>query len=137
HSWPINSTTPQTYTAMREDVTPFDYYWQSHGELLDAFVRESGEYRHAVEGGEAPAVALKRLKADREFMRQLKTAKSRLEAGFVAMDPASGEIKAWVGSRSFQREQFDHVAQAARQPGSTFKPIVYGAALERGLTPDH
>jgi penicillin-binding protein 1A len=122
---------------MREGVTPFAYYWQSHAELLDAFVRESGEYKHAVDGGEEPAAALKRLKADRDFMRQLKTAKARLEAGFVAMDPSTGEIKAWVGSRNFQREQFDHVAQASRQPGSTFKPIVYAAALERGITPDH
>jgi len=137
HSWPMNSTTPQTYVDMREEVTPFDYYWQSHGELLDAFVRESAEYKHAADGGEAPAAALKRLKSDREFMRQLKTAKSRLEAGFVAMDPGTGEVKAWVGSRSFQREQFDHVNQATRQPGSTFKPFVYAAALERGLTPDH
>ena len=81
--------------------------------------------------------ALKRLKADRNFIAQLHAAKSRLEAGFVALDPASGEVKAWVGSRDFQREQFDHVVKAARQPGSTFKPIVYGAALEKGLTPDH
>ena len=137
HAWPVNSTSPQTYTDMREDVTPFAYYWQSHAELLDAFVRESGEYRHAVDGGEAPDAALKRLKADRDFMRQLKTAKARLEAGFVAMDPTTGEVKAWVGSRNFQREQFDHVAQASRQPGSTFKPIVYAAALESGITPDH
>jgi penicillin-binding protein 1A len=137
HSWPLNSTTPQTYIDMRDEVTPFDYYWQSHGDLLDAFVRESGDYKHAVDGGEAPGAALKRLKADREFMRQLKTGKSRLQAGFVAMDPLTGEVKAWVGSRSFQHEQFDHVNQATRQPGSTFKPIVYAAALERGLTPDH
>jgi penicillin-binding protein 1A len=137
HSWPLNSTTPQTYIDMRAEVTPFDYYWQSHGELLDAFVRETADYKHAVDGGEAPAAALKRLKADREFMRLLKTGKSRLQAGFVAMDPTTGEIKAWVGSRNFQREQFDHVNQATRQPGSTFKPIVYAAALERGLTPDH
>ncbi|MGZ5834527.1 MAG: penicillin-binding protein 1A [Telluria sp.] len=136
-AWPVNSTSTQTYADMREGVTPFAYYWQSHGELLDAFVRESGEYRHAVDGGEAPAVALKRLKADRDFMRQLKNSKARLEAGFVAMDPTTGEVKAWVGSRNFQREQFDHVAQASRQPGSTFKPIVYAAALERGITPDH
>jgi penicillin-binding protein 1A len=137
HAWPINSTTPQTYVDMRDGVTPFDYYWQSHGELLDSFVRESPEYKHAVDGGETPAAALRRLTADREFMRQLKTAKSRLQAGFVAMDPSTGEVKAWVGSRNFQREQFDHVNQATRQPGSTFKPIVYAAALERGLTPDH
>jgi penicillin-binding protein 1A len=137
HSWPVNSTSPQTYADMRDGVTPFEYYWQSHGELLDAFVRESGDYKRAVDGGEEPAAALKRLKADRDFMRQLKTGKSHLEAGFVAMDPTTGEVKAWVGSRNFQREQFDHVYQAARQPGSTFKPIVYAAALERGLTPDH
>jgi penicillin-binding protein 1A len=137
HPWAINATSTQTYVNMRENVTPFEYYWQSHGDLLDSFVRESGDYRRAVEGGDAPAAVLRRLKADREFMRQLKTAKSRLEAGFVAMDPNSGEIKAWVGSRNFEREQFDHVAQAARQPGSTFKPIVYAAALEKGIAPDH
>jgi cell division protein FtsI/penicillin-binding protein 2 len=104
--------------------------------LLDAFVREAPTTASAVDGGEAPAAALKRLKADRAFMRKLREAKSRLEAGFVAIDPTSGEVKAWVGSRDFQRDQFDHVAQAARQPGSTFKPIVYGAALEKGIPPE-
>ena len=56
-------------------------------------------------------------------------------AGFVAMNPTTGEVKAWVGSRDFAIDQFDHVAQAERQPGSTFKPFVYAAALERGLLP--
>ena len=130
------STSTGMYTAMRQSLEPFRYYWNSHPQILDAFVRESGEYRNAVEQGEAPAAALKRLKGDRQFMRTLKSAKSRLEAGFVAVDPTSGEVKAWVGSRDFERDQFDHVAQAARQPGSTFKPIVYGAALERGIPPD-
>lgn len=130
------STSAGMYTSMRREVDPFAWYWRSHPRELDAFVRESGEYRQAVEDGEAPAAALKRLKADREFMRELKTSKSRLEAGFVAMDPHTGEVRAWVGSRSFERDQFDHVAQAARQPGSTFKPIVYAAALESGISPD-
>ena len=130
------STSTGMYTAMRGDVDPFAYYWSSHPRELDAFVRESGEYRRAVEEGEAPEEALKRLKRDRDFMRELKEAKSRLEAGFVAIDPATGEVRAWIGSRSFERDQFDHVAQAARQPGSTFKPIVYAAALERGIPPD-
>jgi penicillin-binding protein 1A len=131
------ATSTGTYTDLHDSVPAFDYFWRTHPELLDAFVRESAEYRRAVDGGEAPAAALKRLKADREFMAQLKSAKTRLEAGFVAMDPNTGEVKAWVGSRNFQKEQFDHVVQAARQPGSTFKPIVYGAALEHGITPDH
>ncbi|MFK3737608.1 penicillin-binding protein 1A [Massilia sp. TN1-12] len=137
HPWQVNSTSTNTYTSMREGVTPFAYYWQTHGALLDTFVRESAEYRKAVDGGESPAAALKRLEGDREFMRALKTTKARLEAGFVAMDPTTGEVKAWVGSRDFQREQYDHVAQAARQPGSTFKPIVYAAALEQGIAPEH
>ncbi|MET0209050.1 MAG: transglycosylase domain-containing protein, partial [Burkholderiaceae bacterium] len=137
HPWQVNASQPQTYIAMRENVTPFEYFWQSHGELLNAFVRESGEYRKAVDAGDKPEAVLKRLKGNREFMRNLKVAKSRLEAGFVAMDPASGEVKAWVGSRNFQREQYDHVNQAARQPGSTFKPIVYAAALEKGIAPEH
>jgi penicillin-binding protein 1A len=131
------STSTGTYQAMREYVKPFDYYWRTHARELDAFVRESPEYRGAVEGGEAPAAALKRLKADRSFMAELKDSKTRLEAGFVALDPLSGEVRAWVGSRNFAREQFDHVVQAARQPGSTFKPIVYAAALENGIAPEH
>jgi penicillin-binding protein 1A len=131
------ATSTGPYTDMRDEVGRFDYYWRSHPEVLDAFVRESGEYRHAIDEGEAAGAALKRLKADHAFMSRLKSAKTRLEAGFVAMDPATGEVKAWVGSRDFQKEQYDHVVQAARQPGSTFKPIVYAAALERGITPDH
>lgn len=58
-----------------------------------------------------------------------------LQAGFMALDPRSGHILAWVGSRDFQTEQFDHVNQARRQPGSTFKPFVYGAAFEMGMSP--
>jgi penicillin-binding protein 1A len=124
------------YSAMHASVKPFQYFWQSHAALADAFVRETPEYRKAVEDGEAAGAALKRLKADRAFIAGLRAAKTRLEAGFVALDPATGAVKAWVGSRDFQREQFDHVVKAERQPGSTFKPVVYGAALEKGLLPD-
>ena len=57
----------------------------------------------------------------------------QLQAGFMAMDPRTGFIRAWVGSRDFSKDQFDHVSAAKRQPGSTFKPFVYAAALESGL----
>ncbi len=124
------------YAGMHGAVTPFEYFWKSKPELVDAFVRESPDYRKAVADGESGAAALKRLRGERAFMSALRHAKTRLEAGFVALDPASGEVRAWVGSRDFQKEQFDHVSQAARQPGSTFKPIVYGAALEKGFSPE-
>ena len=58
-----------------------------------------------------------------------------LQAGFLALDPRTGFVRAWVGSRDFAQEQFDHVNQAKRQPGSTFKPFVYGAAFEQGFQP--
>ncbi|MDB5742581.1 MAG: Peptidoglycan glycosyltransferase [Polaromonas sp.] len=58
-----------------------------------------------------------------------------LQAGFLALDPRSGAVRAWVGSRDYAQEQFDHVSQARRQPGSTFKPFVYGAAFMKGLDP--
>jgi penicillin-binding protein 1A len=59
-----------------------------------------------------------------------------LQAGFLAIDPRNGRVLAWVGSRDYATEQFDHVNQARRQPGSTFKPFVYGAAFEDGMRPD-
>jgi penicillin-binding protein 1A len=73
--------------------------------------------------------------ADAEFMQTLKDEKTRLQAGFMALDPTNGQVRAWVGSRDFADDQFDHVQQARRQPGSTFKPFVYGAAFEDGARP--
>ncbi len=57
-----------------------------------------------------------------------------LNSGFVAVDPATGQLKAWVGGIDFRYFQYDHV-NAARQAGSTFKPFVYLAAMESGLSP--
>ena len=61
-----------------------------------------------------------------------------LQSGLVAMDPNNGEIKAWIGGIDFSQFQYDHVLKAKRQVGSTFKPFVYAAALEKGIDPcDH
>lgn len=58
-----------------------------------------------------------------------------LQGALVAIDPTSGEVRALVGGRDFSESQFDRVQQAARQSGSAFKPFVYAAALEQGLSP--
>jgi penicillin-binding protein 1A len=58
-----------------------------------------------------------------------------LEGALVALDPATGQIRAMVGGRDYSRSQFNRAVQAHRQPGSAFKPFVYAAALERGFTP--
>ena len=58
-----------------------------------------------------------------------------VESAFVAMDPRTGKVLALVGGFDFQKSKFNHVTQAWRQPGSSFKPFIYSAALEKGLTP--
>ena len=58
-----------------------------------------------------------------------------VEGAFVAMDPRDGAIRALVGGFDFGKNKFNHVTQAWRQPGSSFKPFIYSAALEKGLTP--
>jgi penicillin-binding protein 1A len=58
-----------------------------------------------------------------------------VEAAFLALDPQSGAIRALVGGFDFHRNKYNHVTQAWRQPGSSFKPFIYSAALEKGFTP--
>lgn len=58
-----------------------------------------------------------------------------LHTGFLAMEPQTGHIKAWVGGINYKHFKYDHVKQGRRQPGSTFKPIVYAAALDAGYRP--
>jgi len=57
------------------------------------------------------------------------------EGALVALEPGSGQLRALVGGFDFNRNKFNHATQAWRQPGSSFKPYVYSAALESGLTP--
>jgi 1A family penicillin-binding protein len=58
-----------------------------------------------------------------------------LEGSLVALDPASGEVRALVGGRDFGATSYIRATQARRQPGSAFKPIIYATALERGMAP--
>ncbi|MES2227023.1 MAG: penicillin-binding protein 1A [Pseudomonadota bacterium] len=58
-----------------------------------------------------------------------------VEGAFVAMDPRTGAVRAMVGGFDFAKNKFNHVTQAWRQPGSSFKPFIYSAALEKGFTP--
>ncbi|MDQ3058101.1 MAG: penicillin-binding protein 1A [Pseudomonadota bacterium] len=58
-----------------------------------------------------------------------------VEGAFVALDPRDGSVRALVGGFDFEKNKFNHVTQAWRQPGSSFKPFIYSAALEKGFTP--
>jgi penicillin-binding protein 1A len=58
-----------------------------------------------------------------------------VEGGLVSMDPQTGEIRAMVGGFDYAKSKFNHVTQAWRQPGSSFKPFIYSAAMEKGFSP--
>ena len=58
-----------------------------------------------------------------------------VEAALVAIDPKDGAVRSLVGGFDFSKNQYNHVTQASRQPGSSFKPFIYSAALEKGITP--
>jgi penicillin-binding protein 1A len=57
-----------------------------------------------------------------------------VEGAFVSLDPATGAIRALVGGFDYRKSKFNHVTQAWRQPGSSFKPFIYSGALEKGFT---
>lgn len=61
--------------------------------------------------------------------------KRYLNTGFMAMNPLNGHIKAWVGGNNYKYFKYDHVKQGKRQPGSTFKPVTYLAAIDNGYSP--
>lgn len=65
----------------------------------------------------------------------LKYYKKILQAGLLSMEPETGHIKAWVGGINHKYFKFDHVKQSKRQPGSTFKPFIYAAAIDNGYNP--
>jgi len=59
----------------------------------------------------------------------------QVESAFVSMRPSDGALLSLIGGFDFDRSKFNHVTQAQRQPGSSFKPFIYSAALEKGFTP--
>jgi 1A family penicillin-binding protein len=63
------------------------------------------------------------------------TGKPNLQAALVAIDPATGNVLALVGGRDYQRSAFNRASRSRRQPGSAFKPFVFAAALQRGMSP--
>jgi penicillin-binding protein 1A len=109
--------------------------WDAQRGLVDTFIRESAQFQAARAAGQSEAEALAALRSDTQFMQALRQDKLRLQAGLVAIEPGTGWVRAWVGSSDFAVDQYDHVQQARRQPGSTFKPFVYGAAFDMGARP--
>ncbi len=144
-------------TQMKETQARFDAHWknrnpwQQYPQMIDEAIKKSDRYKNLKKQGlsetEITVVMNKALpmtvftwEGEKEMvMSPLDSIKHYLKflnAGFLAMDPVNGQIKAWVGGIDHHYFQYDHVRESTkRQVGSTFKPIVYAAALEQGVRP--
>jgi penicillin-binding protein 1A len=123
--------------------------WTEQPEILERAIRQSERYKALKVHGKSKAEINKtfneKIEANLLFpdglhrvettpLDSLKHYLKTLHAGFLALDPHTGEILAWIGGIDFRIFKFDHV-NAPRQTGSTFKPFVYLAGLESGLSP--
>ncbi len=148
--------------SMRPQQKTFDNHWKGKNPWIDenwneikgflqSRIKQSETYRNLVnkygEDDDSIKIMLnikKQMtvfswKGDRDTlfssMDSLNYYKRFLQAGFMSMDARTGEIKAWVGGINHKYFKYDHVRQGTRQPGSAFKPFVYGTAMESEYTP--
>ncbi len=123
--------------------------WDSDPAILDLAIRNSERFKAMLASGMTEEEAKKRMKRLDTLALfswvgdtitgitcedSLKYTLMLLQTGMLVMEPATGDIKAWVGGIDYRHFKFDHVT-SKRQVGSTFKPIVYAAAIEAGISP--
>ncbi|MGA1464754.1 MAG: penicillin-binding protein 1A [Balneolaceae bacterium] len=123
----------------RPDGEYMDKLWETYPDFLRSFIRETDEYKN---GFSEYGVTTERelfdiLEADSAFIAGVMRERTRLQASFLAVDPVNAHVLAWVGGVDYGKQQFDHVHQARRQAGSTFKPFVYAVAIDNGYMPYH
>jgi hypothetical protein len=113
----------------RPDLGGCDTYWPVVKE--EDISRQSSTHRRrcACSAGRARSTPLM------SPMDSIRYYKAFLQSGLLSMDPHTGFMKAWVGGIDFKHFQYDHVEQARRQVGSTFKPFVYATAIREGMEP--
>lgn len=99
--------------------------------LSDKQIQDSLNYKHKIELWDWDGSKV----VEATHMDSVKHYLKFLQAGVLSVDPYSGAVRTWVGGINFEHFQYDHVSMAKRQVGSTFKPIVYAAALEKGKQP--
>lgn len=147
---------------MKDQQKIFDEHWKGRNPWIDedwheikgflqSRIKQTETYKNLVakygERSDSVKIMLNRKKPMRVFswkgerdtlfssMDSLNYYKRFLHTGFMSMDAHTGAIKAWVGGINHKYFKYDHVKQGKRQPGSTFKPFVYGTAIEAGYNP--
>ncbi len=88
-----------------------------------------------IESEQYPSVKSKRFSIDKSYLYVKLTQKSKIEAALISFDNKNQDIVAMVGGKNFEDSEFNRAIQAKRQTGSSFKVLVYAAALEKGYTP--
>jgi len=116
-----------------------DRLWEKYPPFLDSFLEDTDEYKNGFQTYQTTLrkTVLDSLKIDSMFVDSVLKSRTRLEASFVGIDPSNGNVLAWVGGSNYGNVQYDHVYQARRQAGSTFKPFVYAVAIDNGYKPYH
>ena len=133
--------TESAVTHLDDFQAQFDKYWNWNrhkdvlDELLDKAIKKRADYRKLTDPVEKRELVTS-LKKNVAFVDSVQKAEQTIEVGFVVLDVKTGEIRAMVGGRdqSF-KYGLNHTTQISRQPGSTFKAIVYTVAIDNGLYP--
>jgi penicillin-binding protein 1A len=129
-----NVTKEEITNIMNSSVRRTDRYRQlrsqglSHDEALESFYKPSPMRVYSLRG-EIDTVM--------NPIDSIKYYKTFLQTGFMAMEPQTGYVKAWVGGINHKHFKYDHVKVSRRQVGSTFKPFVYALAIQEGYSPCH
>ncbi|MEA1787537.1 transglycosylase domain-containing protein [Arenibacter sp. GZD96] len=124
--------------------------WLSNKTFINKMIQQSLPYKKLKQAGLSESEILAALHKKREMILSdwqgdtvihastidsLQHYAKRLHTGSMAIDPSTGAVKSWIGGIDFKHFKYDHVSQSKRQVGSTFKPIVYTAALENDIAP--
>jgi penicillin-binding protein 1A len=109
------------YRKMREDKIP-------HDDIVQSFYKPVPMRVYSLRGDIDPILTP---------YDSIRYYKSFLQTGFMAMEPQTGYVKAWVGGINYKHFKYDHVKVSKRQVGSTFKPFVYALAIQEGYSPCH
>ncbi|NML37393.1 penicillin-binding protein [Chitinophaga sp. G-6-1-13] len=147
----------QKYLYNQNDVKTGNV-WKKWPQYLDKYTKESDRYRNMKDAEASDEDITKSFNTPTKMkvfawksftepdlneidtvmtpLDSIKYMRAVLQAGFMAMDPESGEVKAWVGGPDFRYFKNDHVAKTRRQVGSTFKPFLYCFAIMNGMSPN-